>query len=437
MQTILILPANIRSHIEATVGLAKTLAEEDYNVVYGCSESSFTLLKAYGFSHVDIRNHIFLRRGFNNSNSSVFTRFTTNVYDRILRTMDLNAKSLASKWKISIVDVNPDLIFLDKMLNYNFTFFKSLNIPIISFQTTMDVRPHYIRMPLNQFSKVEQGWYKKLIVKLAWSFHLTKKQMSSLKCIFNDERSVSRRLLGNKLFRATFDESVSYGTLIRSVPTITLSPRTFGYPESETFHSSTQFYKPIVQLSAKDGAILHPFKRNIYCAVGSLAYQHPDVARNIVASVASAIKDCPDLNLIVSLGRCINASFLPKAENVQYHQWVNQQLVLAHADLFVTHGGLNSIMESIVGGTPMLVIPLNENFDQPANAKRVADLKIGSYIRAVHASPIKVKHEMYTILKDQTYKDNIQLLKMNFHTERLNNKENLLSFVGSIIATRS
>ncbi|QKV70691.1 MULTISPECIES: glycosyltransferase [Streptomyces] len=54
---------------------------------------------------------------------------------------------------------------------------------------------------------------------------------------------------------------------------------------------------------------------------------------------------------------------------------IPQPLLLECADLFVTHGGYNSIREAVRTATPMAVVP---NFgDQPHNARRVAALGLG------------------------------------------------------------
>ncbi|CAM0884944.1 unnamed protein product [Alopecurus aequalis] len=60
--------------------------------------------------------------------------------------------------------------------------------------------------------------------------------------------------------------------------------------------------------------------------------------------------------------------------------WVPQRSVLAHRAVggFVSHCGWNSVMESLVAGKPVLAWPMM--FDQPTNAKHVADI-IGAGIR--------------------------------------------------------
>ncbi|TFY98444.1 glycosyltransferase [Ramlibacter rhizophilus] len=50
--------------------------------------------------------------------------------------------------------------------------------------------------------------------------------------------------------------------------------------------------------------------------------------------------------------------------------FVPQPAMLAHAQLAVTHAGINTVMDCLAAGTPMLALPLA--FDQPGTAARVA-----------------------------------------------------------------
>ncbi|AQZ63822.1 glycosyltransferase [[Actinomadura] parvosata subsp. kistnae] len=63
------------------------------------------------------------------------------------------------------------------------------------------------------------------------------------------------------------------------------------------------------------------------------------------------------------------------APHVHLAEWVPQPLLLECADLFVTHGGYNSVREAMRTATPMVVLPLFG--DQPHNARRVAALRLG------------------------------------------------------------
>jgi len=90
--------------------------------------------------------------------------------------------------------------------------------------------------------------------------------------------------------------------------------------------------------------------------------------------------------------RCTAVASLPS----QYHDifrslpphihvlpYVPQSLVLANVDLFITHGGLNSIRDTITYGVPQVVLPFFA--DHPGNARRCETLGTG-----IHLDPMTV-----------------------------------------------
>merc|ERR1712078_769290 len=69
-------------------------------------------------------------------------------------------------------------------------------------------------------------------------------------------------------------------------------------------------------------------------------------------------------------------------ENFLVRPSVPQVEVLEHVDAFVSHGGANSLFESIAAAVPLLILP---HFgDQHADGKMVVDLDIGLY----HDDPV-------------------------------------------------
>jgi UDP:flavonoid glycosyltransferase YjiC (YdhE family) len=51
--------------------------------------------------------------------------------------------------------------------------------------------------------------------------------------------------------------------------------------------------------------------------------------------------------------------------------------MVSRADVFVTHGGMNSIHDAIRFKVPMIVYPIEMNYDQPGNSSRVVYYKLG------------------------------------------------------------
>ncbi|KAE9547784.1 hypothetical protein FO519_009003 [Halicephalobus sp. NKZ332] len=93
-------------------------------------------------------------------------------------------------------------------------------------------------------------------------------------------------------------------------------------------------------------------------------------------------------------------------ENIKVVDWVNQAALLSDSrvKLFMTHGGYNSLLESLTFATPVLVIPLFE--DQYRNAKLAERNGFGC------------EFEKKTLLR--TPSELIQLLKKMLETEKYN-----------------
>jgi UDP:flavonoid glycosyltransferase YjiC (YdhE family) len=56
-------------------------------------------------------------------------------------------------------------------------------------------------------------------------------------------------------------------------------------------------------------------------------------------------------------------------ENIMVKQWVSQEQVIRQADLFINHGGVNSIHDGLYCGVPHLLIP--QQAEQTFNAMQV------------------------------------------------------------------
>jgi MGT family glycosyltransferase len=92
-----------------------------------------------------------------------------------------------------------------------------------------------------------------------------------------------------------------------------------------------------------------------------------------------------DLTLIIALGHGVKSeTFKDVPANIKLYSYVPQLEVLEHCDLFITHGGMNSVNEAIWFGVPMLVIPIGN--DQPTVARRVEETGLGRTISAKKTS---------------------------------------------------
>lgn len=65
-------------------------------------------------------------------------------------------------------------------------------------------------------------------------------------------------------------------------------------------------------------------------------------------------------------------------ENFDVRPWFPQPAVLKHASAFISHGGMNSTMEALHQGVPLVIVP--QTPEQAANADRVAELGLGEHV---------------------------------------------------------
>ena len=74
----------------------------------------------------------------------------------------------------------------------------------------------------------------------------------------------------------------------------------------------------------------------------------------------------------MSVGKNIDIEqFGELPENISIFNYVPQIQLLNYVDIFITHGGLNSINEGLFNGIPLIVIP--QMFDQFDNTKKLSN----------------------------------------------------------------
>ncbi|MBQ8827499.1 MAG: hypothetical protein IJ007_10440 [Oscillospiraceae bacterium] len=111
-------------------------------------------------------------------------------------------------------------------------------------------------------------------------------------------------------------------------------------------------------------------------------------------------------DVIISVGKSFDVKRLKDVPpNIHIFNSVPQLKVLEIADVFVTHGGMNSISEALVYNTPMVVIPFTA--DQPVNARCVERLGIGKHLAYSESDKNSIKKSVLSVLSDNDIKNNI------------------------------
>jgi MGT family glycosyltransferase len=133
---------------------------------------------------------------------------------------------------------------------------------------------------------------------------------------------------------------------------------------------------------------------SVYVAFGTLFNTRVDVFRAVIDALASEPVD-----VLISTGRggVSRADLGPLPSNVTVHEFVSSRQVLAHTTVHVTHGGCNSVHESLLAGVPMVCIP--QGADQFAWSQRVEDLGVGW---VVEPTVTQIRSVVQWLIRDTT-----------------------------------
>ncbi len=132
----------------------------------------------------------------------------------------------------------------------------------------------------------------------------------------------------------------------------------------------------------------------------------------VVKGAVSFFQNCIDafreepVEVIISVGQKFDRTKLKNiSQNIHIYPIVPQVSVLEIANVFVTHGGMNSVSEALVSGTPLVVIPFSS--DQPVNAQCVEKLGVGKALDRKLVNKDSLKDAVFSVLKDSQLKRNM------------------------------
>ena len=153
----------------------------------------------------------------------------------------------------------------------------------------------------------------------------------------------------------------------------------------------------------------------IYASMGTLQNRQDYVFQTIAEACANL-----DTQLVISLGDGLDPESLPNLSgNPLVVKYAPQLELLQKASLNITHAGLNTTLESLSYGVPMVAIPITD--DQPGVAARIAWTGVGELVKLSNLSVNNLRESVKRVLKEPSFKQNaVHLQKAIRRTEGVN-----------------
>lgn len=189
-------------------------------------------------------------------------------------------------------------------------------------------------------------------------------------------------------------------------------------PDTRSIDDSFCFVGPSLASSVRQATdfsweALDPERTKVYVSLGTLYNQNSAFYRTVFSAFADH-----SAQFILAVGRSTDIQALgPVPDNFIVRPAVPQLQLLQHVSLFVTHGGMNSVNESLNYAVPLVVVP--QQIEQLINGRQVARQSAGvvlgdrpPYGRVDVGS---LRHAVDTVLSDPIYRQNSERLRRSFH----------------------
>jgi MGT family glycosyltransferase len=360
MSKVLYVNANLYGHINPTLPVVKELVERGEEVYYFSTKEFQTKIEAVGAKFVDYGESF---EHFLHS----FRPYGDHPFYTLMEYMLAMDRIIVSIVLDKTVGMTFDYMLHDIMFGGGTILSKKLKLPAISTCSSfvMEKPPIPLRMLEPGFHPQLDFLYGELrAAKVEWD--LEKLQMSDIFC----KKEALNLVFTSKRFQ----------------------------PQGDTYDASFQFVGP--SLTDRQETLeftLDTSKIIIYISMGT-------ITNNCINFYNKCLEAFPndDYQIIMSVGKKIDISSLQQIpNNYLVRNYVPQLEVIKHADIMISHGGLNSVSEALYYGVPVIAIPLSN--DQPAVAKQLTEQGAGITLSMSDITPEILHSSVHVLLAQQSF----------------------------------
>ncbi len=417
--------APFQGHMNQAFQYAKSLEKFEIDCVFASPENMRSIIQQNGFSFHPFNGLEFGTGQENMTSNGERRSFIDNMYLRLTgelfkkrfdEYMQLLSK-VATDYLLLDTFLSTDLVVCQPLLrkrNVSICFLQMMYSPILSLkipQITSVLLPSDRLLIILNFFKCKIVIGAKRIFKFFVFFGYD--DYSLLKRQLKKTETNVLSIRKDRLFHVSF-----YG-----IPEILLAPIEFDFKFNQSL--TNQYYSSYSSIAnssflgeSKAQEIVDGMKivkscgrKVIYCSLGTLHSVHTSNKSILFfKKVITAFVDREQFYLIISVGMELFDKIKVSSDNVQIFATVPQCEILKLADVFITHGGLNSVIEGIISKVPMAVYPLTNKWDQNGNAARVVYHGVGLRGSFRYDTEAEIQNRVNALLFNSVYRINLEKL---------------------------
>jgi zeaxanthin glucosyltransferase len=138
----------------------------------------------------------------------------------------------------------------------------------------------------------------------------------------------------------------------------------------------------------------------IYASMGTLV----NGLNNVYGAILEAVSQFQEMQLVLSVGKNVNPGDLGSIPSNTIVVPIAPQIeLLKRAALCITHAGLNTTLEALAEGVPIVAIPVG--YDQPGVAARIAYHGVGEFIEIGSLTARHLSELIGKVTTNPSYRD--------------------------------
>lgn len=443
MKNVLIIQYPGISHLNGGFNVSNTLKSLGYQISYFISEELVDYIKQNGFNYIISKTRPVLEaQGVVQFEKTIAYGYFSRLRDQSL---GLNFENRRQDLFNALRQVSPNIIIVDSYAGSDFIFLYqyilkncikfyyldtmlcSLDIANVPYINSKLLPKQRLLIYFDRLLRQNRKRMLRIFNKLIFLNHDT---FTSIQKEIKKERISVKHLL---------DDSNYMQTTFTNISTLVTAPRELEFlPFLERKHrfylglyvNKNDLIRPISERLAE---ILSLNQKLIYISFGTIFVKSRfnDILR-FLHILNFVLASFDNVQAVITYGGKSSILNLQKFSRIHSFDFLPQLYVLSKTTLFITHGGLNSIKESIYHDVPMLVYPLET--DQVGNSRKIVYHGFGLNGNIRTDNKHQLESKIKRLLLEDIFKFNIQMFKqeVDFSYDIENTLTNLLNEQGVI-----